>query len=316
MSIADRPLPSIAPAPVALAEALARFEREAHWGVCDTGRYRCPFYTWGDGPTLAFVPGLSDDARSFVLLAYYLRHHFRCVAYDLPSGRGDGARLGQYRHANYVDDLLALLDHVGARQSFLYGLSFGSTIVLAALARQPQRLPRAIVQGGFAQRSLALAEQLLCRLARYWPGAMRKLPWRDRLLHHSHHASFADRPPDVWDYFIERLGSPPIAAVARRALVLHRTDLRPLLPHIRQPVLVLCGDLDPLVNRACEEVLLAGLPHATRVELRNAGHWPILSHPEVVAELVFRFLTPLPACAADQACAADVAEVVRLRTES
>jgi pimeloyl-ACP methyl ester carboxylesterase len=295
--------PPAAPAPVPLTEAVACLEREARWGTCDTGRYRCPYYVWGDGPTLTFIAGLSDDARSFVLPAYYLRHHFRCVAYDLPSGRGDGARLARYRHADYVDDLFDLLDHVGAGQSFLYGLSFGSTVALAALARQPQRLPRAVVQGGFAQRRLAVAEQLLCRVARYWPGAMHRLPWRQQALRHAHFEPFAHRPPEVWQYFVERLGTPPIAAVTRRALVMHQTDLRPLLPRIQQPVLVVCGDRDPLVNQACEEVLLAGLPHATRVEVRNAGHWPILSHPEVVAELVFRFLTPLPACGIEQACA-------------
>jgi pimeloyl-ACP methyl ester carboxylesterase len=299
MSIAARQ-PSPAPSPpVTVADALACLEREARWGVCDTGRYRCPYYVWGDGPTLVFVPGLSDDARSFVLPAYHLRQHFRCVAYDLPSGRGDGARLAQYRHADFVDDLLSLLDDVNAPQSFVYGLSFGSTVTIAALARQPGRFPRAVLQGGFAQRRLAVAEQLLCRMARYWPGSMRSLPWRNRILRRIHHAPFADRTPEFWDYFVQRLGTPPITAVARRALVVHQTDLRPLLPSIQQPVLVVCGDLDPLVGHACEEALLSGLPHATRVELRNCGHWPIFSHPEVLAELLFRFLTPLPACAAE-----------------
>jgi pimeloyl-ACP methyl ester carboxylesterase len=291
------PAAAAAPPPVLLAEALACLEREARWGVCDTGRYRCPYYVWGDGPTLVFVPGMSDDARSFVLPVYYLRHNFRCVAYDLPSGRGDGARLGQYRHADYVDDLFALLDHVAARPCFLYGLSFGSTLVLAALARQPERFPRAILQGGFARRRLAVAEELLCRMARYWPGSMRALPWRNAVLRHAHHAPFMDRPPEIWDYFVTRLGTAPITAVARRALVVHGIDLRPVLPRLQQPVLVVCGDRDPIVNRVCEEALLAGLPHATRVELRNCGHWPIFSHPEVLAELIFRFLTPLPACA-------------------
>src|ERR1700730_10748451 len=132
MSIAERLPPSPptpAPSPsVPLTEMLTRFEREARWNVCDTGRYRCPYFTWGDGPTLVFIPGLSDDARSFVQTCFYLSQHFRCVSYDLPAGGDDGARLSQYRHADYVDDLLTLLDQVGAHQSFVYGLSFGSAV--------------------------------------------------------------------------------------------------------------------------------------------------------------------------------------------
>src|SRR5688500_12348938 len=79
-------------APLTLADALPRFEREAKRGVCDTGRYRCNYYAWGEGPPLLLVHGLSDDSLSFVQLAARLAPFFRCVAYDLPRGNGDGAR--------------------------------------------------------------------------------------------------------------------------------------------------------------------------------------------------------------------------------
>src|SRR5262249_13779581 len=48
---------------IPLSEALERYRREAVHGVCDTGRYRCPYYTWGEGPTLLLVPGLADDSH-------------------------------------------------------------------------------------------------------------------------------------------------------------------------------------------------------------------------------------------------------------
>ncbi len=285
------------PDPPALGEALARHQSEARPGVCDTGRYRCPYYVWGDGPPLVFIPGLCDDSLSFVQTAALLSRHFRCVAYDLPTGLGDGARLGSYRHADYVADLLALLDHLGLERAYLFGSSFGSTIALAALHRRPERLPRAVLQGGFARRPLAPAEVALASWARWWPGPMCRLPLRRELLRLSHHGAFARLPGEVWDYFLQRCGSPPMAAVAHRALVLHRTDLRPLLPAIRQPVLDICGDCDPLVGKACEQVLMGGLPNATRAEISGCGHLPLFTHPEVLAELTYRFLTPLP-CAA------------------
>src|SRR4051794_2653913 len=51
-----------------LAEVLARFDREATRGVCDTGRYRLPYYVWGAGPPLVFIHGAADVSRSFVLV--------------------------------------------------------------------------------------------------------------------------------------------------------------------------------------------------------------------------------------------------------
>ena len=96
----------------------------------------------------------------------------------------------------------------------------------------------------------------------------------------------------MWQYFLDQTGSPPIAAVARYALLLHGLDLRPHLSAIRQPVLLVCGDDDPLVNRTCEEELLQGLPNAGRVELPQCGHFPYLTHPRLLADVVQQFLTP------------------------
>ncbi|MCI0461039.1 MAG: alpha/beta hydrolase [Gemmataceae bacterium] len=277
-----------------LSEALQRFEREATHGVCDTGRYRCRYHAWGQGPPLVFIPGLCDDALSFVLPMTLLSRHFHCIAYDLPTGQGDGARLGRYRHADLVADLFALLDHVGARRAYLFGSSFGSTVALAALHAQPERLPRAVLQGGFAYRPLAWAEVGLAHFARYWSGPLRWLPLRQQILFRNHGSCFRGLPPEVWGYYLQRSGSTPMTALAHRALLLHRTDLRPLLPQIRQPILLICGDCDPLVGPGCERVLLAGLPDSTRAEITHCGHEPMFTHPEAVAELVYRFLTPLP----------------------
>jgi pimeloyl-ACP methyl ester carboxylesterase len=290
-----------AAAPPSLAEGRDRYEREAVPGLCDTGRYRCRYRSWGTGPPLVFAPGLADGPLNFVPLMARLARQFRCLTYRLPSGGEDGARLDRCTHADLVEDLGAILDHAGIRQTYLYGSSFGSTIVLGALRSRPERFPRAILQGGFARRTLAPAERLLAGVARYWPGCMRHLPLHRAVLRRSHGGPFAACPPEVWTFFLEQNGSAPIAAVARRALLLHRLDLRPLLPEVRQPVLLVCGERDPLVGKECEQALLAGLPNAGRVEIAGCGHFPSLTHPDLLAALVGDFLTPptpLPATAA------------------
>jgi pimeloyl-ACP methyl ester carboxylesterase len=274
-----------------LSDTLRRFEQEAARGQCDTGGYRCPYYVWGDGSPLLFIHGLCDEARSFALPVALLSRQFRCIAYDLPTGRGDRAGLKRYRHADLVRDVHALLDHLAVDRCDVFGSSFGSTIALAAMHGRPERFARGILQGGFAHRPLAWAEVLLARLARHWPWAMRRLPLRVPVLRRSHHYEFTDRGPEFWEFFLEQSGRPAINAVARRALLLHEIDIRHLLPEIQQPVLLICGDADPLVGKACEEVLEAGLPHATRVEIQSCGHLPQFSHPEVLAELIRRFLT-------------------------
>jgi pimeloyl-ACP methyl ester carboxylesterase len=278
--------------PIALAEAQSRFRREAVRGTCDTGRYRMPWYSWGQGPPLLFIHGLGDSSRSFLMPISRLSAHFRCLAYDQPAGGADGARLARYTHRDLVADVWALLDSLGIQKSYVLASSFGATIALEALRQQPRRLPRAILQGGLAHRPLRRAELLLARLCRLLPGTTAWLPLRRRLLRRFNPGLFDDRPPEVWEYFVDCCGRARVAAAAWQALILHRLDVRPILPQVRQPVLLVCGDRDLIVPPYHEEVLLRGLPNAGRAILEGSGHVPSYTHPEVFAEVVRQFLTP------------------------
>jgi pimeloyl-ACP methyl ester carboxylesterase len=280
------------PTPIVLAEALGRFERDAVRGICNTGRYRMSYYTWGQGPPLLFIHGLWDSSRSFLMPVSRLAAHFRCITYEQPAGGADGARLARYSHADLVADVWALLDHLGISQSYVHASSFGATIALEALRQQPRRLPRAVLQGALAYRPLRRAELLIAHLGRLLPGTAARLPLRRLLLRLVNPGVFDDRPVEVFDYFVDCNGRSRIAAVAWQALLLHRLDLRPLLSEVRQPVLLLSGDRDTVVGSALEEELLRGLPNSGRVVLEGSGHVPSYTHPEALAEVVRQFLTP------------------------
>ncbi len=120
---------------------------------------------------------------------------------------------------------------------------------------------------------------------------MRRLPLRAAVSRQAY-GPLAERSPEAYGFFLKTTGLAPIAAVARRALDVHRLDLRPLLPRIAQPVLLICGEADFIVSRACEEELLAGLPRGRRIELSGCGHLAHYSHPDMLAEVVRAFLTP------------------------
>lgn len=286
MSVApESPCASSCCPALTLLEILEQYRCEAVTGSCHIGRYRCRYYSWGSGPPLLFIPGLCDDALSFVMPIALLKDDFRCIAYDLPAG----PEIKKYRHADYIADVAALVDHLGLAECNLFGSSFGSTMALAALARWPARFPRAVLQGGFAQRPLGAGEVCLASLARYWPWPLRYLPLREAVLYRAHFATFRDCAPENWEYFLDHQGEPPMSAVAHRALTVHRLDLRQLLPAIRQPVLMICGEFDHLVGKQCEDVLLRGLPRVERVELGGAGHMPHFSHPALLAEAIRGF---------------------------
>jgi 3-oxoadipate enol-lactonase len=279
-------------APIVFDEARARFAREASHGVCDTGRYRLPYYSWGEGPPLLFVHGLGDSGHSFLMPISRLSAHFRCIAYELPSGHRDRAQVRRYVHDDLVADVWALLDHLGLRQCYILGSSFGATIVLKALLARPERLPRGILQGGLAYRPLRRAERILAYWGRFLPGSMARLPLREKVLLQTAGTGFKEMFPDLWNHFLECSGRARLSAVAGQAHMLNGVDLRPLLPAIRQPVLLICGDQDRVVPRVHEEMLLQGLPNAGRAVIEGCGHVPSYTHPHILAEVIRQFLTP------------------------
>jgi pimeloyl-ACP methyl ester carboxylesterase len=273
-----------------LTEALQDFETQAHRDIAELGRYRCRYAVWGDGPPLIFVHGLGDNLSSSLLAMALLRQKFRCIAYDQPTGVDDGCRLTTYTHDQLAGDLLSLMDHLGLRRAAVLGHSFGSTVAAKAMVAAPERIPRAVMVGGFAKRPLAWGEWFLCRLLKRCPGATRQVPLRLTALERSHAAPFALCEPERWKFFLEQSGSVPIRVLTHWALELHRTDIRPLLPQIAQPVLLVCGDRDPLVPHEHQQYLFTHLRNAVMFQITDCGHFPALTHPEALAGAVERFL--------------------------
>jgi pimeloyl-ACP methyl ester carboxylesterase len=272
--------------------ALAAYRAQATRGVLDTGRYRMRYFVWGTGPPLAFVHGLADTAEAFVMVTHRLAGRFTCIGYELPDGTTDGSRLARYTHADYTADLLALLDHLMIDRAAVVGSSFGSTIALAALAAAPHRFTRGVLQNGFARRPLNRGQRALARVARFWPGWFADWPeLHGFVMRRVEHATITAAPSEVRAFYRRHGARTPIKAACLRALAIDRADLRPLLPSIPTPVLLLGGDCDRLVPRSCWDELERGLPHPQRVEFAGCGHYPHYTHPGLMAEAIGVFLT-------------------------
>jgi pimeloyl-ACP methyl ester carboxylesterase len=258
-----------APGMLSLHEALCHFQHEAVHGVCDTGRQRLAYYSWGEGPPIVFLHGVGATNRFFVPPISWLARHFRCVACDLPAA---------------PDDLFALLDHLGLRRSYVYGSGLGAAVALAAMHARPERLPRAVLENGIGWQRSSWGERVLAGVGCLLPGSVRRLPgWYGRM-RRRHFDAFAARTADVWQFFLDQAGSVPTRTLARQVLR-RQLNTRSLLKEIRQPVLLLGGAQEALRE----------LPNARRAEIVGSGRFPCLTHPEVLAELVREFLTPPPA---------------------
>jgi pimeloyl-ACP methyl ester carboxylesterase len=247
----------------------------------------------GDGPPLLWVPGIASTYRVYALVLSRLAQRFRTILYEYPGDRaGDGASLGRITHAHLVDDLFGLIDHLDLGSVFLAGISFGATMVLEALAREPLRFPRSVVQGAFLRRRFTPAEHLALFLGRRVTGTAARLPLRERILAYNSRMDFPRVIEDRWPFYLEQNGLTPIKALAHRATLLSRLDLRPSAMRIVGDLLLIHGREDRIVPLRYFEELKAVLPRSESVIMPTVGHIPHLTHAESLARLMADWLLP------------------------
>ncbi|WP_419193335.1 alpha/beta fold hydrolase [Kolteria novifilia] len=273
-----------------LNDLLEQFDDQAETGVLDGPRYRIHHASLGEGPPLVLVPGMCSPSRIYAPLALALASSFRVVLYELAGMRtGDGANLSRYRIEDYPSDLLAVADHLGHKRFGLVGSSFGVSITTQTLVRAPERATRAIFLGGFALRRLVASEQFLLNVLQHWPGRMRHIPFMSMVTRYNHGLEIDHYAPERTDFLVAQLGEAPVRAAAAQARAIHQTDLRELLAEVRQPVLVVHGSDDRLVGAQQASEIAKRLMDVRVMLIPQCGHFPHLSHPDVLAKAGERF---------------------------
>ena len=73
-----------------------------------------------------------------------------------------------------------------------------------------------------------------------------------------------------------------------------RADLRPRLPALRCPLLVVHGDADLLAPVACAHEVAAAVPHARLEIVERCGHLLTMERPREINRLLLDWLQALP----------------------
>ncbi|MBV8487692.1 MAG: alpha/beta hydrolase [Planctomycetaceae bacterium] len=290
--------PGGCPPPANIHQEVAQYDARAAVKVWPSPRYRLKYRVLGSGPPLIWLPGIASTYRIYAIVLNELAKRFTTIQYAYPGDEAnDGARLGRITHDHLVDDLLGFIEHLGLREAVPVGISFGSTIVLKALAREPSRFPRAVVQGAFAHRRFTTPERLALFLGRLIPGTIARLPFREKILTLNSRLEFPWVIENRWPFYLEQNGLTPIGALAHRSTLLTRLDLRAELARVESQVLLVQGRDDRIVPHRYFQELQAALPRAQAVLMPMVGHMPHLTHAETLARVIGDWLLP---CSSDQ----------------
>jgi pimeloyl-ACP methyl ester carboxylesterase len=99
----------------------------------------------GEGPPVVLLHGLSATRRNVVQGSRHLtKRGYRLIAYDA-RGHGASSPGASYDYAELVDDLEAVLEHLGIDRTALVGSSMGAATAMAFTLEHPERVA-ALVQ--------------------------------------------------------------------------------------------------------------------------------------------------------------------------
>lgn len=189
-----------------------------------------------------------------------------------------------------AQDVVALLDALGASRVALGGLSMGGYVAFAALRAQPERFAGLMLADTRAAADSAEAQAARAQTAIFvqqqGAGALfdRDAPrlLSNRTLHHDPAAVAQARA-------LAEVNRPEALAAVARGMA-RRHDATDLLPRIACPTLVLVGDQDAITPVADARILFERIPHAHLEIIEDAGHLSNLERPTLFTERVASFL--------------------------
>ncbi len=235
---------------------------------------------WGRGYPILLSHGYGAAGRMFRNVGEALADRFHVVAWDM---RGHGGTESPpdpkaYSEALTIADMCAILDHVGAQQAVVGGLSLGGYMSLAFYVAHPERVRALLLfdtgpgyrsddaRAGWNEFAFGMAKQLRQGGIEALRGSAEIEATRS--LHRS---------------------AEGLAMAAEGMLAQFDSRIIDALPSINVPTLVLVGERDKRYH-AATDYMAAKIPGAKKVIIPDAGHAANIDQPEAFNRAVMDFL--------------------------
>lgn len=245
---------------------------------------------------LVFVPGFISHALAGweePRNARFLRRlasFSRLITFDK---RGTGMsdpmlRLPSQREQ--VDDVRAVMEAAGSRRAALLGYSAGGSLAVMFAATYPQRVS-ALVTFNAPVKYLSSPDFPWGWTQDRFERTLAEVEgsWAD-IAGIRNPSLLGDQQYRKWAMRYLRLSASP--GMARLLMQMSAAlDLRPVLPRLKLPVLIMHRREDPIIDVAQARYMASHIPSATLIELDGADHWPWIGDSRAPVDHIERFLT-------------------------
>ena len=230
-----------------------------------------------------------------------LRNEFRLIRLDHPPTALSGDIPASAKDLTLEDFIRLFLDEIGVDRASLVGTSSGGIIAYRFAAKYPKRTaalviansPSSVIDNSAIATPPALQAMIFLstRVLNHRP----RLYWR--LLLESLYADSSRLSDEIVEQYYDigrKVRSLPLNS-NMYARVNDNDETDEILRSVRAPTLLLWGSPDPVLPEQMAHQLESKLSAAQTelVLLKGTGHYPPVESPELVAEQIRRFATPL-----------------------
>jgi pimeloyl-ACP methyl ester carboxylesterase len=255
----------------------------------DVGGLTISYQRTGAGPAVVLLHGALSDSRDWHRQLDSFGADFTVVAWDAPGCGGSDDVPPTYGLNDYVDTLARFIDVLSLGRPHVVGLSLGAITAIALHGRRPgvaRSLVLASAYAGWAG-SLPPAE-----VERRVQGALRDLERPIEEVAREFVATLlpASAPAPLIQDQLAMIHDARPATTKSMLTMIAPLDLRPVLPKIGVPTLLLYGDADIRAPIAVAGAIHEQIPGSTLIMLAGVGHCGHVQAPERWNRVVLEFL--------------------------
>ncbi len=245
------------------------------------GAVRIAYERAGKGKPLLLLHGWGDGKVRFdVFWDAFVARGNDVIALDFP-GHGDSSLPPEpWSVTEYADMTLAFLDDLGVETCDIIAHSFGARVAICMASHAPQRFDKLLLTGAAGMIPKRGPDYYL-RVYAYKLGKhVAKIPWLGKALG----LDAKMRSAGSSDY-------QSLDGVMRSTFVkVVNQDLRPLLPSIQAPTLLVWGEYDAATPLWMGRVMEAEIPDAALVLFEGASHYAFVEHSRRFFSIADAFL--------------------------
>jgi proline iminopeptidase len=279
-------------------------------GLTTSDGRRLAYRRTGEGPTLVCHGGGPGFSGLYLGDLAGLGGELELVLLD-PRGTGESDRPADpraYQIEDYVSDLEELRRHLGLERMHLLGHSHGGVVAMAYAARYPERVERLILASTLVrfspEQKQAMEAAIDKRAGEPWYADARAALEAEEAGEFASDEELAELAIREFPFYFARYGDTERAyldtlreetpnADALRLFnkeLVETFDLRPQLPLISAPSLVITGQEDFITGPVSAAEIGEGIAGAETMLLPDTGHFIFIEAPEPFRDAVLSFL--------------------------